>query len=340
MYKCINVIYILQLFMETEIFGNIILESDIPENPKTIKHLVIASGLIYGLSFYGALKECAIKNVYNIDIIESIYATSAGTIIAVLVSLKYDWESIDNYIINRPWNRVFPININTIINAFQSCGILDVGCIKELFSPLFQGRDIDIDISMAEFREFTGIDFHFFATRLDTFETFDINSSTCPDWTVIDAIYASCAVPILFQPYIKDGIQYADGAFLTKYPIHQCLSNPQIVDETEVLGIYLGNAISVENVDKSLTDEICSDNKDLELKTIIFSPILHYIHSILVKLVRKISVSKIQITNEIEIIPKEFQLNDIYSAVNSKEEREKLIQMGVDSVRVLIDKLS
>jgi len=300
-----------------------------PENPKNIKHLVIASGLIYGLSFYGALKECAIKNVYNIDNIETIYATSAGTIVAVIISLKYDWESIDNYIINRPWNRVFPININTIINAFQSCGILDVGCIRELFLPLFSGRELDIGITMAEFREFTGIDFHFIATRLDTFETFDINALTCPDWTVIDAAYASCAVPILFQPFVKDGVKYADGAFLAKYPIHQCLSDPRVLDEAEVLAIYLGPHYVGGEITESLESEY-----------IIFSPMLHYIYSLLLNLVKKISVSKIPITNEIEIIPKEFQLNDIYSAVNSKEEREKLIQMGVDSSRAFIDKLS
>lgn len=320
------------------------IESENPENPKTIKHLVIASGLIYGLSFYGALKECAIKNVYHIDNIETIYATSAGTIVAVLVSLKYDWESIDNYIINRPWHRVFPININTIINAFQSCGILDVGCIKELFLPLFSGREIDIGITMAEFREFTGIDFHFITTRLDTFETFDINALSCPDWTVIDAVYASCAVPILFQPFVKDGVKYADGAFLAKYPIGQCMSDPRVLDEAAILAISLGPHYVGEKITESESKE--SESKESESKdsseseSIIFSPMLHYIYSLLLNLVKKISVSKIPITNEIEIIPKEFQLNDIYSAVNSKEEREKLIQMGVDAARGLIDKLS
>ena len=324
---------------ESEIFETIPENPENPENPKNIKHLVIASGLIYGLSFYGALKECAIQNVYNIDNIETIYATSAGTIVAVLVSLKYDWESIDNYIINRPWHRVFPININTIINAFQSCGILDVGCIRELFLPLFSGREIDIGITMAEFREFTGIDFHFITTRLDTFETFDINALSCPDWTVIDAAYASCAVPILFQPFVKDGVKYADGAFLAKYPIHQCMSDPRVLDEVEILAISLGPHYVGEKITES-EPELDSESKDSESKdsseseSIIFSPMLHYIYSLLLNLVKKISVSKIPITNEIEIIPKEFQLNDIYSAVNSKEEREKLIQMGVDSARL------
>jgi predicted acylesterase/phospholipase RssA len=322
---------------EPEIFENKILESECSEKyDPTIKHLVIASGLIYGLSFYGALKECAIKNVYNIDNIETIYATSAGTIVAVLISLKYDWESIDNYIINRPWNRVFPININTIINALQSCGILDVGCIRELFLPLFSGREIDIGITMAEFREFTGIDFHFIATRLDTFETFDINALSCPNWTVIDAAYASCAVPILFQPFVKDGVKYADGAFLAKYPIHQCLSDPRVLDEAEILAISL----APHYVGEKITESESKDSESKDSESIIFSPMLHYIYSLLLNLVKKISVSKIPITNEIEIIPKEFQLNDIYSAVNSKEEREKLIQMGVDSSRAFIDKLS
>lgn len=306
----------------SEIFGNINPSS---ENSSSIKHLVISSGLIYGLSFYGALKECALRNVYNIDNIETIYATSAGTIVAVMISLKYDWESIDNYIINRPWSRVFPININTIINAFQSCGILDISCIKELFSPLFRGRELDIDITMVEFREFTGIDFHFFTTRLDTFEVLDINADSCPEWTVVEAVYASCAVPILFQPFFKDGCKYADGAFLSKYPISHCLNDKRVHTETDILGISLGNLVAHDN-----------SESDSESDSIIFSPMLHYIYMILSNLVKKIANSKISITNEIIITPKDFQLNDIYSVVNSKEERAKYIELGVDMAKMLV----
>lgn len=307
----------------------------------TIKHLVIASGVMYGLSFYGSLKELAINNVWNINNIDTIFATSAGTIVAVLISLKYDWDIMDNYIINRPWHHVFQININTIMSAFQSSGIFDIMCIREIFTPLFKGRDLEIDITMREFKEYTGIDFHFFATRIDTFDIFDINAESCPDWTVIEAVYASSAAPILFQPFIKDGITYADGAFFAKYPLLQSLNwlksrtnhnNNNIVDTSEILGIYLDTQSNNSKLEES--EENKSLSKDsTNNESIIFSPLFHYLHLILLKLVSKMASPIITIPNQICVIPKEFRLNYIYSVVNSKQEREELIIMGMGHSR-------
>ena len=308
-------------------------ESGFVESEKpTIKHLVISSGVVYGLSFYGALKELAINNVWNIDNIETIFATSAGTMIAVFIALKYDWESMDNYIINRPWKHVFKLNINTIMNAFQSSGIFDKRCFEEMFTPLFKGRDIEIDINMRDFKEFTGIDFHFIATRLDTFETFDINAESCPEWTVVEAVCASCSAPLLFQPLIKDGIQYADGAFLAKYPLAQSLKylrvlSETVMDENEILGIYLDNYPTVNIIQSDESKESANDD------SIIFSPLFHYMYSLCSKMVCKLMDSKTRIRNQICIVPKEFRLNDFYLTMESKEKREWLIQLGIDHAK-------
>jgi predicted acylesterase/phospholipase RssA len=58
--------------------------------------------------------------------IESIYGTSAGAIVAVMISLRYDWDTINDYIIKRPWHDVFPIKIQNILDAYTKKGIFDI----------------------------------------------------------------------------------------------------------------------------------------------------------------------------------------------------------------------
>ena len=55
----------------------------------TIKHLVISGGGPIGLSYLGAMEYLSDNGFVNIDNIQSIYATSIGSIISVILSLKY-----------------------------------------------------------------------------------------------------------------------------------------------------------------------------------------------------------------------------------------------------------
>jgi predicted acylesterase/phospholipase RssA len=65
---------------------------------QNIKHLVICGGGIAGINAYGVLKKSNIDGFWNIDNIETIYGVSAGAMLAFIISLKYSWEDIDNYI--------------------------------------------------------------------------------------------------------------------------------------------------------------------------------------------------------------------------------------------------
>ena len=55
-----------------------------------------------------------------------------------------------------------------------------------------------------EFYEINKIDLHIFSTELNKFETVDFSHKTHPDWRIIDVIYCSSALPIVFSPYMKE----------------------------------------------------------------------------------------------------------------------------------------
>ena len=102
--------------------------------PKKIKHLIIPGGGTTGMVAYGALKATHESGIWNIDNIESIYGTSAGAIVGLIIALKYDWKTIDDYLIKRPWQNICSFNMYAIIESFQKSGILDIDIIKSIFS--------------------------------------------------------------------------------------------------------------------------------------------------------------------------------------------------------------
>ena len=62
----------------------------------TIKHIVINGGGPNMWYMYGALKHLHEKSIWNLENIESVYATSAGALLFTILVLINDWDDIDN----------------------------------------------------------------------------------------------------------------------------------------------------------------------------------------------------------------------------------------------------
>ena len=189
-----------------------------------IKSIVISGGGHSILTFYGILKESEKNNFWKLKNIESIYGTSAGSMLAVILALNIDWNILDNYLINRPWHSVFNITASSILSIYNNLGIFSKEFIIELFKPLFLSNDIDIDITLLYFlMNLNHIDIHIFTTEINSFEYIDINHITHPHWKVLDAIYASSAVPLIFYPFKFENKYYIDGGVLIDFLIEICL---------------------------------------------------------------------------------------------------------------------
>ena len=74
-----------------------------------------------------------------------------------------------------------------------------------------------------KFYEETGIEFHCIITNVKEYTSVDVSYKTHPEWKLIEAVYGSCALPILFEPLQVDGEFYADGCLLYNYPLYQCI---------------------------------------------------------------------------------------------------------------------
>ena len=201
-----------------------------------IKHLVINGGGPTGWISYGALKCLFEKKFIHINNIKSIYGTSAGAIIAVIISLKYDWITLEDYFLKRPWDKVLKIEPDHFFEMYYNKGLFQFNLVKEVLTPLLTAKDLSENITLKEYYDYNNIDLHCFTVELNSFQKIDLNHNTYPDLPLIKALEMTSAYPILFKPIIDDDKCYIDGGLIDNYPINECLEN-QNCDEKEILGI-------------------------------------------------------------------------------------------------------
>lgn len=201
-----------------------------------IKHLVLSGGGPSGFYTYGAVKYLCQNKYFNMEEIETIYGTSIGACIGTILSLKYDWEIIDDYLIKRPWNKIINISPEIIFDTWKTKGLLDRNIISEIITPLLKAKELDKEVTLIKFYETTKIELHMFTVDVNykTFKVVDLSYKSHPDLSLITALYMSCAIPFVFKPVIMDGSCYIDGGVKMNFPVEKCLENTNC-EEDEIL---------------------------------------------------------------------------------------------------------
>ena len=112
-----------------------------------IKHLVFSGGGPAGLITYGAVKHLAKTGVWALHNIQSMYGCSIGAYIGICISLGYEWEWLDDYIIKRPWNKVISITAQTFLDAYDQKGLLGEKFLLESLKPLLEAKDLNVRLA-------------------------------------------------------------------------------------------------------------------------------------------------------------------------------------------------
>lgn len=277
----------------------------------TIKHLVISGGGPLLLNMYGALKQSNILEMWSHDSIETYHGTSAGAVLSTFMALKYEWEELDNYIINRPWHTIMNFNVLNIYDYYTNNGIMDKTFICEMFSPVFKAKDIDLDIDMETFCKLTGVSMYFYATEYSTFEIKEFSAESTPKAKFLDVVYASMAIPIIFKPIMIEGNLYLDGSMMINYPMTKCLEKNE--DCKTILGIR-------HEMSNKLTKTDDSTNFDM----------LHYASNTIYKIINKMQNEPTDKNiKEIVIQAKMEDMTNFFKIANNSEDRRKMIDCGV-----------
>ncbi len=99
-----------------------------------IKHLVLGGGGAGGFAVYGALRYLAKNNFWELNQIKSMYSTSIGSLIAVLIIICEDLTILDDYIIKRPWDKVLKIEPDHFFEMYYNKGLFHLN-----LSHIYQG---------------------------------------------------------------------------------------------------------------------------------------------------------------------------------------------------------
>lgn len=282
---------------------------------KKIKHMVFSGGGHNILVMFGAISYLRNKGYLNFSNLQSIDATSAGSLLAFTFMLGIEDDGIiEDYLINRPWDKVFNVTPDVVFKTFQSRGLFDVNVIEQIMEPIMKSCGVDLNITMKELYEMTDIEFTVYATEINKLELVEMTHKNLPDDRVIDVVYKSCSIPPLFQPTIDGDKCYMDGGVFANYPLHCFLDRVgDSINLDELFGIKL---ISEQAEKDNITPE---------------SNITDYVFCIIKKLIQHIVIHRehnITIPNELLIYSKGMSFDTLKKSINSTDERKHLLNEG------------
>lgn len=278
-----------------------------------IENIVINGGGPTVFNVYGALRESCKQGLWNHADVKHYYGTSAGAIMAVMMALQYSWEELDDFIIKRPWQTVWQFNVLKVYDYYCNKGIFGNEIFVELLGPLLRGKDLETGCTLQELFNATNKILHLYTIELSTFTLTEITHTTFPNMKVIEAVHASAALPILFQPLKYEGLYYTDGGIMLNYPLCKCESDPDTV--LGIRNIYSGSNANVHSV----------------------QGIFEYLSYIMNMVIDRIQgQSTREIKHELLIETGFIDYSSILRLANSAEERKALIEMGADNVKKYI----
>lgn len=282
----------------------------------TIKHLVIAGGGPLGLRFLGALQKLEKESFWKLENIESIYGTSAGTMIGAMLCLNYDWETLNKYIIERPWHDAFKVHARQIFDSYYNKGLFDKKFTEIIFKSLLEAKDLNLNITLKELYDYSKIDLHLFTFDLNTFETVEMSHSSHPDLGLLQAITMSSALPGIFMPTILNRGCFIDGGVLYNYPINQCLRDHPIKEE--ILGI---KSSYDDDVNGRTNVEITSETSLLEYVMCISINTINFLR-------KSVKIENIENTVICDITDNPLTLESLQQSIQSQELRKQMFKSG------------
>jgi len=281
-----------------------------------IECLVLSGGGHVGFIELGEAYYLEQQKIWDKTKLKSIYATSAGAILAVLIALDLDWETINDYMILRPWDKVCEIKVDNILNLLDTKGIYGEEIFIQFLKPLLDALDYSIDITLEEFYEKTKIELNFLSFNISLYESILLNHSTFPTLPLYKALHMTSCIPIIFKPVEWNEEMYIDGGITCNYPIEHALKK---YDKENILGFFF---------------IINKTNYTVQKET----SMLNYLFSIFVVNIFKNYQMNNLIENEIVYDKQEdIQNFELFDCVQSIEKRKYLFDKGIENAKLFIE---
>ena len=219
----------------------------------TIKNIVISGGGPSGIVSYGALKKLHQLGVWNHGDLTAIYATSIGGFIGFLISMNFEWDIIDDYIIERPWLKAFETLKSDILEVIYNKGIDGLKMAAICTKPILTAKDLPLEITLKQLYDKTHIELCLTSVELNSTEglaTEIISYKTYPDMTLNCALACTIAIPMILKPVFYNDKCFVDGGLTNNFPLKLCIDNANC-KENEILAFTNNSSNKVNQIRES-----------------------------------------------------------------------------------------
>jgi predicted patatin/cPLA2 family phospholipase len=180
---------------------------------KSIHNISFSGGGIKGIYYIGILRSLQEYGTYKY--IKSWSGTSIGSFFAVLGCLEIPWQYLLNICMNTDIEKLVDIDIN---NFLQSQGMIKG---NEFDNIVIQSTNNQIShkTTFEDLWKKTNKTLYICAYNVDKYKSFLFSHINSPKIRILDAIKASCSIPIIFPPKYIHGNYFYDGSTLETLPI-------------------------------------------------------------------------------------------------------------------------
>jgi NTE family protein len=172
--------------------------------PRTV--LVLGGGGMRGMSHIGVLRALENLGVRY----DAIVGTSIGSLVGALAASGYPVEEMEHRIGDLQKGDYFRLNfLKFILKGTRTSSMYRGDRFRDTLSDLVP------DVAFEDLK----IPFYCNAVQLESGGSVFWGTPGLSDIPLVDAVYSSCALPGIFEPYVKDGKHYMDGGIVDSVPL-------------------------------------------------------------------------------------------------------------------------
>ncbi|MCE9594706.1 MAG: patatin-like phospholipase family protein [Planctomycetes bacterium] len=175
-----------------------------PARPRTV--LVLGGGGMRGMAHVGVLRALDTLGLHY----DAIVGTSIGSLVGAMAAGGYSLTQMESMISEIQRQDYFKLNVVKFL-------------LKGMRAPSMYAGDhfrkkLERILPRVKFGE-TRVPFFCNAVRLETGGSVFWGTPGFTDIPLVEAVYSSCALPGVFEPYERDGYHYMDGGMVDSVPL-------------------------------------------------------------------------------------------------------------------------
>lgn len=218
----------------------------------TFHNLVIAGGAMKSFSAVGCIKyleEAKLRHQ-----IHNYLGTSAGSIICLFLVLGYTAQEICDFVISYFTKHMDEpaFNIEDMLGILDTFGLNKGDYLNSFAKSMLQKKLGIEDITFLDLAKQTGKNLIVCVANLSKQREEYWNVDTCPNMSVIKAVRASCAIPILFTPVRHNGDIYVDGGIYNNFPMSYFCKESYVLKD--IIGINISSVIPKDKENMNFLD--------------------------------------------------------------------------------------